>query len=481
MNIIKIKRKRYKIKLFFIFFIFSSVSLLFAETHTSSSHPSLAPLAPLASSAQETKQLHFPLSAAHPKAKTLPKGVFRATLPAAITFGHEGFDSSGNRTDSGFSYERFATGLVFEYGVTSKISIGFGIPYMAIQNLTLNSNKFEKSKIFNDNYNAQVRLVAQELMNDGQICSSIASCEAIIKPSSLYHGGIALPTNTTIVLPTGEKVVVLSNQSFNDAIRYGVITAASPASGATGLGDLQVGFLWNLIDEASEINQSFFVPFLFAWGTSLRMPTGEFDVVSGYGSTTLPTGRLATGGDGTLIAGGGTYDAILRGNLDLKLYKGVYLGWQHQIEKSLNTTNVHRASYIHPGSFNQADPCVYVTEANQSGDCKPNTQTFSRRGFRNVGFVEVQWGLGETLPQLKILGLYSQYKYNIAAANYLNNVALTAGRERFDSVVSGFILSGLPYGIPLELGTEYETPLRGANRAVSPANLQFNVRVFGKF
>jgi hypothetical protein len=59
----------------------------------------------------------------------------------------------------------------------------------------------------------------------------------------------------------------------------------------------------------------------------MRFPTGKFNLASAM---------RPTGGDNTLITGGGTYDLIVRWNLDYVPAPGVIFSWQHSAEYSLN-------------------------------------------------------------------------------------------------------------------------------------------------
>jgi hypothetical protein len=246
-----------------------------------------------------------------------------------------------------------------------------------------------------------------------------------------------------------------------------LLTASQPTNGASGLGDIQIGILWSIVSEESPLRH---VPLYISVGGGLRIPTGKFNIASAMRST---------GGDGTLITGGGTYDAILRWNLDYVAVPGVILSWQHQAESSLTKANLGRTSMLDNTSFNTEDPT-------QSGDGQSNTLSFWRKGFHQIGFLQAAWGVGNLTERLKWWGLYTQAKYNIAAKAYLNGQPIYAlgdqfylgesamhpdhGYEQYYSAVIGTKISGLPYQVPGEFSAEFEYPYFGYNRMVSPMN-----------
>lgn len=403
--------------------------------------------------------------------KTLPEGIFKIDLPVAYSFGNQGFSSSGKKVDNGITAKRWITGMAIQYGLTNSVSVAVGFPFTASYQLGMNGNTVAaNSELYAKYYNHVLNDLAKKLSqtSSGALCggnTTTESCASFIDSGNSLTNAV----NLTIPLPTGETFTFNSASPLKEQIRNILLTASQPTNGASGLGDIQVGVLWSVISEESPIRH---VPLYFSIGGGLRIPTGKFNLVSAMRST---------GGDGTLITGGGTYDAIGRLNLDYVVIPGVILSWQHQAEYSINKVNLSRTSMLDNTSFNTADPTTTTGADGQS-----NTLEFWRKGLHHIGFLQASWGVGNVASDLKWLGLYTQAKYNIAAKAYLNGQPIYTfgdqfylgessmhpdhGYEQYYSVVVGSKISGLPYLIPAELSAEFEYPYAGYNRMVSPMN-----------
>ncbi|MES2615498.1 MAG: hypothetical protein V4591_08790 [Bdellovibrionota bacterium] len=408
-----------------------------------------------------------------PTGKTLPEGIYRVQFITAYTFGNFGFDENKSQQKNGLNYARWMTGTQLEYGLTNKVSLAVGIPFVNSNHVNMDGSSFTSTQFYQKYYDKFVSELSTALVAAGAPCGSLAACSTFINNGGTLGVG-------TIVLPTGEQVVIDANSPIKNQIRSLVLAAATPANGASGLGDIQVGFLWNAISEDSPIRH---VPLYFSIGGGFRLPTGNFD---------LPSAMRATGGDGTLITGGGTYDAISRWNLDYVAMPGVILSWQHQMEVSLTDANLGRSSMVNSSDRNTAD--ASATQHGQTGDKVPNALKFSRKGIHQIGFLQAAWGVGNMSEKAKWLGLYTQAKYNIAAQAYLNNMPIYAvgdqfflgdasmhsdtGYEQYYAAVFGTKLSGLPYMIPVELAAEFEYPFAGKNRLISPMNAQATLSVY---
>lgn len=410
-----------------------------------------------------------PKYAVLPTGKTLPKGIFKVDIPVAYSFGNQGFNSSGKRVDNGLNMRRWITGALIQYGLSNTISVGIGIPFIASYQLGMNGNTVAaNSELYQKYYNHVLNDLSSRLSQGGApLCggnTTPASCANYINNGNSILAGTTLP----ITLPTGEQFTFTSSNSIAAQIRNILLTASQPSNGATGLGDIQLGVLWSIVSEESPLRH---VPLYISVGGGLRIPTGKFNIV---------TATRATGGDGTLITGGGTYDAILRWNLDYVAIPGVILSWQHQAEYSFTRADLRRTSMLDNNSFNTADPTT------QDGDGQSNDLSFWRKGIHNIGFLQAAWGVGNISEHLKWLGLYTQAKYNIAAKAYLNGQPVYTvgdqfylgesamhpnhGYEQYYSAVIGTKISGLPYQIPGEIAAEFEYPFYGFNRMVSPMN-----------
>lgn len=411
-----------------------------------------------------------------PTGKTLPKGIFRAQYISAFTFSDFGYDENGKQGKNGLDYGRYMSGIQLEYGLSNSVSLAIGIPYVFSNHVAMDGSVFQSTNFYKKYYNKFV----DELSSAIQATFSNSKSAAA---AYINSGGVA-NTNITIVLPTGEQTTIPAGQSIKKTIQNLVVSAAEPSNGANGIGDIQVGFLWNAISEESPIRH---VPLYFSIGGGLRLPTGEFDI---------PSALRSTGGDGTLITGGGTYDALLRWNLDYVAIPGFILSWQHQMELSLTSATLGRSKMLNPTQKNTADASAPQTvgSTTQHGDYVGNTLTFYRKGIHQIGFVQAAWGVGNVKEELKWLGFYTQMKYNVAAQAYLNDMPVYAmgdqfylkdpslhndtGYEQYFAYLFGTKLSGLPYMIPGEVSIEFEYPYAGRNRLVSPMNVQMNLGIY---
>lgn len=414
-----------------------------------------------------------PKYAVLPTGKTLPKSIFKVDIPVAYSFGNFGFDSSGRRVNNGLTINRWITGALIQYGLSNSVSIAIGIPMTVSYKLGMDGNLVSSnSELYQKYFNHVVHDLSSKLsqISNGLLCggnNTQSSCANFITNGGSFPNSTSLPPLT---LPTGEQIYINSASPISAQIRNILLTASQPQNGATGLGDIQLGILWSVISEESPLRH---VPLYFSFGGGLRIPTGKFDIVSSM---------RATGGDGTLITGGGTYDAIVRWNLDYVTIPGVILSWQHQAEYSITKANLRRTSMLDNSSFNTADP------TQSGGDGQDNNLSFWRKGLHHIGFLQAAWGLGNVSENLKWWGLYTQAKYNIAAKAYLNGQPIYTvgdqfylgessmhpdhGYEQYYSASIGTKISGLPYQFPADFGLEFEYPYFGYNRMVSPMNLK---------
>ncbi|RDB36493.1 MAG: hypothetical protein DCC88_05015 [Spirobacillus cienkowskii] len=418
-----------------------------------------------------------PRFAVLPTGKTLPKGIFKVEMPVAYSFGTMGFDSEGKKVNNGLDYKRLITGALIQYGLTNSISIGIGLPFVNVHNLGMDGNTVAaNSEMYKHYYDHLVNKLATAFSSSGggALCGGNTNFNACLDYINNQNGSTGV--NQSIVLPTGETVTLTGTASIKSQVRNILLTASQPTSGATGIGDIQVGILWSVISEQSPLMQ---VPLYLSVGGGMRFPTGKFNLASAM---------RPTGGDNTLITGGGTYDLIVRWNLDYVPAPGFIFSWQHASEYSLNEVELGRTSMIDNTTFNTADPTV------TDGDKQLNTLKFSRKGLHHVGFVQAAWGVGNISESYKWLGFYTQAKYNIAAKAFLNNMPIYTfgdqfylsdssmhpdhGVEQYYSASIGTKVSGLPYRIPVDFSAEFEYPFAGKNRMISPMNMKGTLGIY---
>lgn len=436
------------------------------------------PTADVAGGVAEEKR-PAPKYAVLPTGKTLPKGIFKVEMPVAYSFGTMGFDSEGKKVNNGLDYKRLITGAVIQYGLTNSISIGIGLPFVNVHNLGMDGNTVaSNSEMYKHYYDHLIDTLATRLPQiNAALCGGAITKDACL---SYINGGGSISSSIPLKLPTGEEVSLQTTTSIKSQVRNILLTASQPTSGATGIGDIQVGILWSVISEQSPLMQ---VPLYLSVGGGMRFPTGKFNLASAM---------RPTGGDNTLITGGGTYDLIVRWNLDYVPVPGVIFSWQHSAEYSLNEVELGRSSMIDNTTFNTADPTA--TTSSGPGDGQANTLKFSRKGLHHVGFVQAAWGVGNISERYKWLGFYTQAKYNIAAKAFLNNMPIYTfgdqfylddgsmhpdhGVEQYYSASIGTKVSGLPYRIPVDFSAEFEYPFAGKNRMISPMNIKGTLGIY---
>ena len=416
---------------------------------------------------QKNDKTRHPLSAVTGMAKTLPKNVLKVQVPFAYTDGKKGYDPSGLHAYQGYSIRRFLTGVIAYYGVTDRLSVGVAVPIILRNNIALDGKHFKNSELFRERYEKIIRQIAEKIYGDAGNKESFnkffntTSVESIINDLKNKH----MPVNNAmpdLPLPTGEYFKFKGNGRIGDEITRLVQQAAAPTDGAKGIGDILLGFLYAVRPEPKpKEEKESIVPVFVSLGGGLRIPTAKFD---------LPRAIKATGGDATLSSGGGTYDILGRINIDYRPFRGFYLSLQHVSEYSLTQAKVHESSLLNPRKF-------------LSGE-NEKTIIFRREGLRHVGFLKAAFGFGYLMPSLKILGLHSMLKYNIGAQAYLDDEKVpfpNGSREQFMSLASGFTLNGLTCGIPISFDVEFEFPIRGKNRVISPYNLLMSLSGYYKF
>lgn len=362
--------------------------------------------------------------------KTLPKGVARVRVPTRFYSGESGFDGRGSKSQNGFSTNVTASALVLEYGLSNQLAIQFLAPFIVSNKLTLNKAKFQKSSVFKLKKEENLNMVAAHLVEAGA-CPSISTCRAYI------DGGGVAPSDQEIPLPNGEKVSVKAGTKITAAVDDLITNAVTPADGETGLGDIEMGVLYDL---------NLTTPVKVSVGLGLRVPTGKFANVAT--ASQRPTGR-------------GTLDLGLRVNFDVDITPGVIVSWQHQSEQMLQ-----KGEYSISG-------IVDNTKTTKKED-------FSRIGVRNLGFFKAMWGMGNISERLSPFGLYTQYKYDFDAAKKYGD-ADAGPRSQMASVLTGFVMDGLAYQFPAQLELEYEVPLSGRNQSIATSMLAINLKGYYRF
>lgn len=406
--------------------------------------PALAPLllalvaAPAAAQAKKRAKTERkrevksqPYYAAIGEGQTLPKGVLRVRIPYNYATAASGFDKDGNKRDAGLTLRASGTAFVLEYGATGNLSLQLLAPYVLSNELGLDADRFRKSDVYKKNYDEFLAGLGAKLQAQG-ICPSADAC------AQLIEGGYALPADTPVVLPSGETVVVKAGvpvKAYADSI---VVGAARPAAGRTGLGDVELGFLYALFkryDAGLSI------------GAGLRFPTGSFGDV--------PSAQRATGR--------GTTDLGIRFNADVSPFKGVWLSYQNQAELMLIAAEKTPSSLLDNNELAEAD-----------------AQKFERKGVRNLGFFKLGWGLGNITQSLAPIGVQTQLKYARQSKEYLDGEPVGDPANSM-SLLGGAVFDALAYRIPLQLQYDHEVPLSGANVTLAPTVQLLTLKAYYRF
>lgn len=388
-----------------------------------------------------------PYYAAIGEGQTLPEGVLRVRLPFTHVTGNSGYDEHGKKQDLGASLNVTGTAFVLEYGATSRLALQLLAPYVMSSEVHLDGQKFARSGLYASNYGAFVGGVATKLQAQG-ICPDVESC------TKLINDGYALPADTAVTLPSGERLTVKAGVPVKDYANALVVGAARPEPGRTGLGDVEVGALYMVYQRIDAD---------FAVGGGLRLPTGSF--------ADVPSSQLATGR--------GTLDFGLRLNADYSPARGLWLGWQNQSEIMLMKGKKSRTSLLDNSELNTAD--ATSSEARAAGaDGRANNEKFERRGIRNVGFFKLGWGLGDVDQALAAIGTLAEYKYNLESREYLDGVDQGPPQTSM-AALGGVVLDGLAYRFPMQVEYDYQVPLAGTNVTVAQTVQLLTLKGYYKF
>ncbi len=388
-----------------------------------------------------------------PEGKTLPARVVRVRVPFRFASGDSGYDADGKKTSPGVELNAVGMGVVLEYGVSDDFSLQVLAPIILSNSLGMNATQFRQSAPYKANYEKFIT-TAGNLLESRGICPSAAACAALI------NSGYALPYGTQLTLPTGEALEVKAGQPVKDVADALVLGGARPEKGTTGLGDVEIGGLYAVLNERGPFTGS---PIFLSLGGGFRLPTGSFKDV--------PTSQRATGR--------GTFDLGLRSNLDYTPLRGLFLSWQNQAEFMLAKGKKKRSSVLDSGQLNEADPTTPLAVASGS-DGKGNELDFERKGVRNVGYLKAALALGILSDAVESLSVNGQFKYDYDAKEYLGGVSQGEAR-RYYGLLAGVSWDGLAYRLPLQFDVEYEVPVGGENLALTAKVLSTTLKGYYRF
>ncbi|NRA65061.1 MAG: hypothetical protein HRU19_11305 [Pseudobacteriovorax sp.] len=402
----------------------------------------------------KTKEFYSAIGAG----KTLPEGVMRVRLPYQNVYGKEGFDEEGNKESQGYEINIDAMAAVAEYGLTDRISLALIVPFVLKSQAGLNANEIRKNnRKFKREFGRYAGAVKALLKSQG-FCSTDADCY-----SKIYSDNYTIPVNQTVTLTTGETVLATTDEPVSRQIDNLLMTPINPLDGETGIGDVQIGGLYNFYAAQN---------FSLSAGGGIKLPTGKFKDV--------PKGKRATGG--------GVLDAGLRFNFDYKLFPWLVFSLQHQLETMLASGKKNKSSSIFNDRLNTGDPTIPAAIA-IGGDGQPNEQKFERTGTGHDGFIRFGFGLTDLGEAFKPVGVGLKYRWKEGRETRYDGEAIDSNGWRRDEITrmrfAGFNISwdglGLKPLIPLSINYEYEMPVSGEFATIAPITNRFQIIGYYKF
>lgn len=383
--------------------------------------------------------------------KTLPGNVVRVRLPMKFVSGSSAFSAQGKKEDSALQVSAAAGALVVEYGFSDAISLQLVAPFTAQNQVAMNGAAFQKTSLYKEKFDEFVNAAAVRLAEEG-LCLSQEACV-----DEILNKNLTFPLDAPLTLPTGETLVVRAGVPLKDVAASLVTRAALPASGRTGLGDVEVGALFALADPKIGLMKKDW-PFNVSVGAGLRLPTGSF--------TDVPAAQRGTGR--------GTVDLGLRANVDWHLHPSIVVSLQNQSELMLRAGKKRRSSLLDSTKLNSADTSV------SGADGVANTADYERDGVRQIGFAKASFSLAALGDTFSVLLANAQWKYDFESRT-------TVGRQEYNpaselqSLQAGVTLDGLKIQLPLQLDVDYEIPVAGKNRVLAPSSLTSTLKVFYRF
>ncbi|HET9241004.1 MAG TPA: transporter [Oligoflexus sp.] len=388
------------------------------------------------------------------EAQTLPEKVARFRYVRRNVAGNQTFEEGGNKKDVGIDAVINVNAYVLEYGLTDKISLQLLVPTIASADVTINAEKFSKSKVYAKKYKELMDQVVPFLQSQGQ-CTTDEDCL-----NKINNEAYAIPTDSSLVLPTGEVYTVKGGIPVERAAYSLITNAAKPQKGKTGLSDIMLAALFNVYNTKEQ---------MFSVGAGVRLPTGEADDEKSYNRT----------GSGFTTLG-------LALKYDYRIIDPLMVSFSNQTELHVKNPNYKRHSLVDPDKLNEADPNVKGADLSPAvpgdGDGVSNNFEVSRKGVLNTGYVRLGYALGALSPALSTLSVLGYYNWNFDPETYYDGVSQhNASRSTSISYALGFDGLGLQPRIPVGVSVSQERMLTGENVAVAAVNTYFNLVLYYKF
>lgn len=386
------------------------------------------------------------------EAQTLPEKVLRARYIRRNLVGNQTFEEGGNKKDIGIDAVINVNAYVLEYGLTDKLSLQLLIPQVASNQVTINAEKFSKSKAYAKRYQELMDEVVPFLISEGQ-CADAATCY-----EKINNQAYAIPTNSPIKLPTGEDYTVQGGIPVERAAYSLITNAAKPQDGKTGISDILIAALYNVYNSQTQ---------MFSVGGGLRLPTGKGDDEKSYNRT----------GSGFTTLG-------IALKYDFRISDPLMLSFSNQTEIHLKNARWKRYSLIDPDQLNEADPNSLGADSGipGDGDGVSNNYEVSRKVPLNTGFLRLAYALGDLNPILSSLSVLGYYGWNFDPESYYDGQAQQDG-ARSTSITYALAFDGLGLNprIPVGVSVSQERMLTGENVAIADVSTYLNLIFYYKF
>lgn len=385
------------------------------------------------------------------EAQLLPANVLRMRYVFQNVVGTQGFDENGQAEDVGAVLNAAGHAFALEYGITDRLVLQVIVPVVGANNLSINANKFRKSDEYEEQYQKLVEAVAPALQAKG-LCSDVGDCRTKI------DAGLALGVDTPVELPTGEQAVIPANVPLKNAADSVILKALEPASGKTGLGDVQVGVAYNVFSSPRQN---------LTLGIGVRLPTGEY--------TDVPAAYRAPG------AGFTTLGFLAR--YDIRILNPILISLGNQTEQHITQAVRRRSSILDPTQLNAADPATDDPAIAGEGDGVDNNAPITRKGVLNNGFVKGFFALGAFGRFLNPASIFGSFNWK------LDSPYEKEGDDEYGEVSQLFTASygltidglGLQPRIPISFTYQHDTPVAGKNVLIAPQIDTFQLILYYKF
>jgi hypothetical protein len=388
------------------------------------------------------------------EAQTLPEKVARFRYVHRIVDGSESFDNDGTKKDMGIDALVKINAYVLEYGFSDKLSFQLLVPTIASSDVTINAEKFSKSKIYAKEYQEVMDKVVPFLISQGQ-CTSVDDCR-----NKIDNEAYAIPTDASLVLPTGEIYTVQGGIPVERAAYSLITNAVKPKKGKTGLSDIMVAALYNAYNSKLQ---------MFSVGAGFRLPTGEGDDEKSYNRT----------GSGFT-----TFGLSLR--YDFRITDPLMLSISNQTEVHVKNAHRKRHSLLDPDLLNEADTTTAGADLNPAlpgeGDGVSNNYEVSRKVPLNTGSIRLAYALGDLSSVLAPLSIYGYYNWHSDPETFHDKEAQQNG-VLSTSYSYSLAFDGLSMNprIPASLSVTQDRYLTGKNVLVAGVSTSINLLLYYKF